>query len=205
MADTQEPTLRVGDQSVDGWVEYLQTLLNGWGFPIAVDGDFGQGTLGAVTGFQGQHHLLVDGVVGNQTWAALQEEAAEPVGTDGLAPHTFVESGPEARWLTEHDLTAGETMIGRAFNTGIVPIADGQFTAEGTVTFPDGSVQGTTMVSKSFNGQPVQPGEMFEFEGRFFNPIQFNQPGKHVLEAIMASELGGDRAVNELDSPGFEL
>src|SRR5262245_14418591 len=157
MPDTQEPTLRLGDQSVDGWVEYLQQLLLGWGFgPLVIDGDFGNATHTAVIRFQSSRPegrtLLVDGIVGNQTWAALQEEPPEPVGTDGLAPHTFVETGAEARWLTETQIFAqDDQLIGRAVNVGSVPIAEDQFTAEGTVTLPDGTTLGTTMFSKTFN------------------------------------------------------
>jgi hypothetical protein len=97
-----EPTLRLRDQSVDGWVEYLQQLLNAWGAGnLTVDGDFGNATLTAVTTFQTRQRLLVDGVVGNQTWAELRGETPQPPSTDGLEPHTFVEQGPEARWGTD--------------------------------------------------------------------------------------------------------
>ena len=43
----------------------------------------------------------MDGIVGNQTWAALREAEPREPSTDGREPHTFVESGPEARWATE--------------------------------------------------------------------------------------------------------
>ena len=68
-----QPTLRKGDKSPDGWVEYAQQTLN---FQLktnlTVDGDFGNGTLAAVHKFQQAKGLLDDGVIGNQTWAALR-------------------------------------------------------------------------------------------------------------------------------------
>jgi len=52
-------------------VRALQTLLNRHGFGVAVDGDFGPGTEGAVRAFQSTHYLVVDGVVGSSAWQAL--------------------------------------------------------------------------------------------------------------------------------------
>jgi putative chitinase len=50
----------------------LQRLLRRQGFMIAVDNDFGAGTEVAVTTFQQQRGLVpVDGIVGNDTWTAL--------------------------------------------------------------------------------------------------------------------------------------
>ena len=50
----------------------LQRLLQKLGFMLAVDNDFGAGTEVAVAAFQKQHDLQpVDGIVGNDTWTAL--------------------------------------------------------------------------------------------------------------------------------------
>lgn len=50
----------------------LQRLLQKLGFMLAVDNDFGAGTEVAVMTFQKQHGLQpVDGIVGNDTWTAL--------------------------------------------------------------------------------------------------------------------------------------
>ena len=54
-------------------VKTLQTRLNQLGYSCGnVDGIFGQKTLAAVKSFQTAKGLAVDGIVGNQTWAALQ-------------------------------------------------------------------------------------------------------------------------------------
>lgn len=53
-------------------VKLLQLVLDGAGFgPVATDGMFGPLTGAAVARFQSAHHLLVDQIVGPQTWAAL--------------------------------------------------------------------------------------------------------------------------------------
>jgi putative chitinase len=57
-------------------VAELQTLLRNLDFGVAIDGDFGAGTEVAVMRFQTEHKLDADGIVGAQTWAALQ--AAKP-------------------------------------------------------------------------------------------------------------------------------
>jgi Putative peptidoglycan binding domain/Transglycosylase SLT domain len=53
-------------------VAALQKLLVDRGFPVNVDGLFGDGTEAAVEDFQRAHELADDGVVGPRTWAALE-------------------------------------------------------------------------------------------------------------------------------------
>jgi putative chitinase len=52
-------------------VVQLQSLLRDLNFAVAVDGDFGPGTEVAVTRFQSENKLTADGIVGAQTWAAM--------------------------------------------------------------------------------------------------------------------------------------
>jgi peptidoglycan hydrolase-like protein with peptidoglycan-binding domain len=66
-----DPTLVEGDTGPA--VQTLQTRLNVWGANLAVDGDFGPLTLAAVKAFQTEQKLTVDGIVGPQTWAALNQ------------------------------------------------------------------------------------------------------------------------------------
>jgi peptidoglycan hydrolase-like protein with peptidoglycan-binding domain len=63
-------TLKKGATGSDA-VLALQTLLNLRGQDIAIDGDFGDQTDGAVRAFQKAKGLTVDGVAGPPTWAAL--------------------------------------------------------------------------------------------------------------------------------------
>lgn len=69
------PVLRMGDRGA--MVFDLQTQLKMIGqFPGKVDGHFGQLTFNAVTNVQAAANIVMDGVVGPQTWAALR--TAEP-------------------------------------------------------------------------------------------------------------------------------
>jgi putative chitinase len=63
------PVLARGSQG-DAVVQ-LQNLLRDENFAVAVDGDFGPGTEVAATRFQSENGLTADGIVGPQTWAAL--------------------------------------------------------------------------------------------------------------------------------------
>lgn len=63
--------LRPGD--VGSEVRFLQERLQTLGYAVSgVDGEFGAGTKQAVENFQASNGLRADGVVGEQTWAALR-------------------------------------------------------------------------------------------------------------------------------------
>ena len=103
----KQPTLRRGDKSADGWVEYLQELLNRHGAGLVVNGVFDGETESKVEAFQKSAQkkdpdVMVDKIVGDQTWALLREsDVTEKPKTDGRKPHTYVEKGLEARWVRE--------------------------------------------------------------------------------------------------------
>lgn len=68
------PTLKKG--CTGEYVTLLQTKLMQKGYDLGkygIDGDFGSATLKAVKQFQADHGLTVDGIVGEKTWAALEE------------------------------------------------------------------------------------------------------------------------------------
>ncbi|MCB1005544.1 MAG: peptidoglycan-binding protein [Acidimicrobiales bacterium] len=75
---TERPALGVGSAGPD--VVTLQERLVALGFdPGSVDGNFGPGTATAVQAFQTSAGLTADGVVGAETWAALDpSEPATP-------------------------------------------------------------------------------------------------------------------------------
>ena len=73
-----KPTLRKGSSGV--YVALMQTLLIDHGFsvgPSGADGRFGSNTLEAVKDFQRASGLVVDGVCGKNTWAALESGEKE--------------------------------------------------------------------------------------------------------------------------------
>jgi peptidoglycan hydrolase-like protein with peptidoglycan-binding domain len=81
-------TLRLGSKGPD--VGRLQNRLNQLVKPrppLVVDNDFGQKTYSAVKMFQSQQHIGVDGIVGPQTWSALERGAA-PGGSPPAGPPT---------------------------------------------------------------------------------------------------------------------
>lgn len=72
-----EATIAPG--TISGDVKDIQRILSGQGYNVGpIDGNFGAQTLAAVKAFQHTKKLLPDGVVGPQTWAALQGKTAEP-------------------------------------------------------------------------------------------------------------------------------
>lgn len=91
-------TLRRGDKGAD--VIELQKMLVEQGYDVGsygIDGDFGRGTLAAVQKFQQDHGLIVDGVVGPNTWEALEKGSKDdkPVVEDAysiLIPHLSKET-----------------------------------------------------------------------------------------------------------------
>ena len=72
------PTIQEGSVGED--VKVLQRALRRAGFdPGPVDGEFGPVTTAAVRDFQAARGLVVDGIVGPQTWRALGERGATDV------------------------------------------------------------------------------------------------------------------------------
>jgi N-acetylmuramoyl-L-alanine amidase/Putative peptidoglycan binding domain len=73
--DDDLPVLRKGDEGL--FVSKLQSDLNDQlaGCRLVVDGDFGSATDSAVRDYQYSRALAVDGIVGPQTWEALETEA----------------------------------------------------------------------------------------------------------------------------------
>lgn len=66
-------TIRFGDSGSD--VVYMQQRLTSKGYGVgAIDGKFGNKTLEAVKAFQAENNLTVDGIVGINTWNALENK-----------------------------------------------------------------------------------------------------------------------------------
>ena len=75
---TSLPTLKRGMKGE--YVTLLQTKLVNKGYSVGscgIDGDFGSATLKAVKQFQKDNGLKVDGIVGRNTWAALESASVK--------------------------------------------------------------------------------------------------------------------------------
>ena len=179
-----EPTLRKG--SAGPFVVLLQGRLAAHGFdPGPADGDFGDATLAAVVAFQGSQHLVADGIVGNQTWAALNNEPAQPPGvsTGTAAPPT---PSPSIGPSVEPPVSAGLPGVHVVLSDGPY-IFDGgrvQYSARnvGNTATTDVSVFDVVVITNASNE------EVFE----------------HIFQRTEAEPLGvGEPYTNELQLPAI--
>ena len=191
--EASEPTLRRGADSADGWVEYLQELLNRAGESLTVDGDFGPGTEAAVRRYQQRFDIQVDGIVGFQTWASLRGDRNVPASTDGK-PAGQVEGGPEARWVEEdfnavrYDV-ATDSLVLSLYSVGTEPVTGA--IAHVRLT---GNDSGELFVTE----EPVGPPHGASNHGGALHAVTVAAiksrigVGKHTVEAYLPAELGGD-------------
>ena len=100
------PTLTEGDTGPA--VTTLQTRLNVWGATLTVDGDFGAATLAAVKAFQTAQKLTVDGIVGPQTWSALNQN---PGGAVPYPAPTGLAAGAVSLAVTWDAVTVNGTAV----------------------------------------------------------------------------------------------
>jgi hypothetical protein len=165
-----EPTLRPGDQSVDGWVEYMQTqlkLLGGGLINIAdsfqPNGVFDDETERYVLAFQHYHHIQADGIVGDETWNMLHgfADTLDPHG-DGRAPHTYVEETPRLEWENDGHYDVGtDSYTYIAMNVGQTELSG--IVATATVDLGPVSLRADHCVSWTDTGQPAGPGQPLKF------------------------------------------
>jgi Putative peptidoglycan binding domain len=197
-----EPTLRHRDQETDGWVKYLQQLLVLTEPSLEESGIFDDDTFLAVQKFQRAHGLLDDGVVGDQTWAALRFDPAHAPATDGLAPGTHVETGPRAEWYSDYGQgtydeatdSAGAFLV----NVGGVPLAAGG-TAPAAITKADGSNVARDAAIEASDGDPAQPGQnLFAKLGDLRAALG---AGTHTIELTLPAEWSGQRTSFRITIP----
>jgi hypothetical protein len=204
-AKTRQPTLREGDKSADGWVEYLQEALNHHNNAgLTVDGDFGGDTKKAVVAFQTKHKregCMVDGVVGDQTWSFLREGIPEKPHTDGRKPHTFVQKGVEARWVREKEVcrfdSGQDALVMEAVSVGDTDFMQNQV-ARIRVTNPDG----VKKILEHPLGPPIRESttgqgsthqvKVEQFSTLFDEKATKAPPGSYTVEAFFEKEIGGD-------------
>jgi hypothetical protein len=190
-----EPTLRPGDHSVDGWVEYLQAQLINLGAVAGIPdnwqptGVFDEETERYVRAFQRYHGIMTDGVVGDETWNMLHGNIdTEDPGTDGRAPHSYVEQSPRLEW--ENDVLYdknNDCYTYTAMNVGSTEVSDVTI----TVRRNDGPVdlRYTEATGWTDDGGPVPPGGRMHFTIYLERPLQ---AGENVsIELRMPDANGG--------------
>ena len=75
----EQPPVKQGSQSFE--TEFIQAMLNHFGFETEVDGVFGPHTDQQVRQLQAEKGLVQDGIVGFYTWTVLLEEYKEEIFT----------------------------------------------------------------------------------------------------------------------------
>lgn len=202
--DTQEPTLRYGDDGIDGWVEYLQGLLVVAGYTtVAKNGSFDDATLEAVRAYQLHNGLVTDGTVGNQTWAALRHGDAQMAATDGREPGTYVEDTREARWVwdqeTIHLDASADELIFVAVNVGSAELdASTLANAACRITTPEGATVDMELTARNEFGSSTEVGKRFFYVASNVNSIP---AGRYTAEAWLPAELSGDRSESHFEIP----
>ena len=202
----KQPTLRQGDNNKDGWVEYLQESLNHHlNVGLTVDGNFEAATYKALIAFQNKHKsegVMVDGVVGNQTWALLRDGAPEKPSTDGRKPHTELQEGKQTRWIREDGVVrfdkARDALIMLLVSVGTVDDMVGR-KVRVRVTAPDTTAKVEdcpigSPIPSSTTGQGSQHEVLLSSFSKLFDPkASAAPPGDYLVESYFDQELGGDK------------
>lgn len=133
------PTTVLHQGSTGVTVDALQSLLVMDGSKIAVDGDFGPLTEAAVTHFQKDHDLTIDGVVGPQTWSGLADPEVTVASGDtlatlsapyGISPLTVA----KANGINANLIYPGEVIWFPVFIPGATVTSGGSGSSSGTST-----------------------------------------------------------------------
>jgi hypothetical protein len=151
-------TIREGDNG-DLVHELQQKLVDRGEDPGPVDGWFGPRTRVAVEAFQMNNNLQFDGVVGNQTWAALDGDSSVPPGTSemhGGAHGGTLELHARAKGFRESDHSV--RVVVTIENTGKVPIQEGALTCELRVMNPAATGEGAEVTLQHNSVLPLAPG-----------------------------------------------
>ena len=91
---SSRPTIRKGSRNK--YVTECQTILQQLGYNLGIcgiDGDFGTATRAAVMQFQTDHGIQVDGIVGKDTWAALDAAAKQIDGKPAEKTYSVIIAG----------------------------------------------------------------------------------------------------------------
>ena len=203
------PTLRVGMESADGWVEYLHGLLRSHFFGSdfhfnRTDGKFDHETKAAVERYQrdiGLSGADVDGVVGDKTWSALEgHEKLAPTGTDGFPPGTYVDHGQHLRFdPTDMGYANGVANEADQLYMRVVIVGDVDVPRESVVPTvhvegPNGSTNPT-----QFSYYPGSTGPGGWFQIWVDEATNRGPAGRYRVIAQLPMETGGDTLMMEFD------
>ena len=194
-----EPTLAKGMESADGWVEYLQQLLQHHlgEDALQVTGKFDAATEELVIRFQLERGIGDDGVVGDSTWSVLRSEPERRPEGDSGTGRNYVEQGVELRFApdavyqgTAYDIE--DAVIVTAYSVGTV---DPQLDAVHVVAHvrdPDGNSRAVEPTLKYFEShrelQIVAGGVSGGTKGRFSILAQVSVDGESGAEDSVQAE-----------------
>lgn len=105
-------------------VQQVQYMLKSFGYSIVVDGDYGQQTTKVVMHWQKANRLVVDGVVGSETWGSLTSAVKTPVAVKPGRKHASEVTTPAT---TPVDVPA----VGGAPAQPTTPRVSGQYAPDG--------------------------------------------------------------------------
>lgn len=94
-------------------VRELQQKLNQNGYHLDEDGVFGSNTYRAVVDYQKKNKLLVDGVVGDETWGSLNKVQQAAVPTKPTTGKDVMKGVSDETYNKLHQAGAGVCAIGR--------------------------------------------------------------------------------------------
>jgi Putative peptidoglycan binding domain len=203
------PTLREGMESADGWVEYLHGLLKvhffGTDFEFTrTDGKFDHQTKLAVERYQRDIGLTgedVDGVVGDQTWSALQGHATlDPRGSDGFPAGTYVDHGRHLRFdPTDMGYMNGLANEADKLYMRVIIVGDVDVPKESVV--PTVHVEGPngTTNPNQFSYYPGSTGPGGWFQIIVDEATNYGPAGRYRVIAQLPMDTGGDTLVMEFD------
>jgi peptidoglycan hydrolase-like protein with peptidoglycan-binding domain len=157
-----EPTIRFGSKGPFVADAQLKLLAKGFD-PGPVDGDFGPRTRQAVVAFQAANGLLADGVVGNETWAALDDEAPVPPGVRGGGGGGGAAAPRQKVVFVGDPVFDGTTLTYTAQNVSGTPIAEESMVDVADVAFA-GSTESSRVEFGTPPGGPIQPGETYAMD-----------------------------------------
>jgi Putative peptidoglycan binding domain len=156
-----EPTIRFGSKGP--FVVDAQQKLSAKGVdPGPVDGDFGSRTRQAVVAFQAASGLLADGIVGNQTWAALNDEAPVPPGVRTGGTGGAAAPRPKVVFVGD-PIFDGTILTYTAQNVSGVAIAEESMVDVADVAFA-GSSDTSRVEFATPPGGPIEPSETYAMD-----------------------------------------